>query len=74
MLVLAAPRPESQELVPEKDVTFTESFFESSYAEILLDTLNDPNPQVPLAALSARARHREKVRTRISVLLLLNQD
>ncbi|XP_031725235.1 X-linked retinitis pigmentosa GTPase regulator [Anarrhichthys ocellatus] len=52
MLVLAAPRP-------EEDVT--ENFLEPSYTEmLLLDTLIDPNPTVPLSALFARARHREK--------------
>ncbi|KAI3356348.1 hypothetical protein L3Q82_017572 [Scortum barcoo] len=59
MLVLAAPRPpESRVVVPEKEVTITEKFLDSDYTEILLlDTLIDPNPLVPL---SARARHREK--------------
>ncbi|KAK9537784.1 hypothetical protein VZT92_005365 [Zoarces viviparus] len=52
MLVLAAPRP-------EEDVT--ENLLEPSYTEmLLLDTLIDPNPTVPLSALFARARHREK--------------
>ncbi|XP_044072332.1 transcriptional regulator ATRX isoform X3 [Siniperca chuatsi] len=62
MLVLAAPRPpESQDVMPEKEVTIAENFMESSYTEILLlDTLINPNPLVPLSALSARARHREK--------------
>ncbi|XP_037646065.1 retinitis pigmentosa 1-like 1 protein [Sebastes umbrosus] len=57
MLVLAAPRPpESQEVVPENDVTITENFLEPSYTEILqLGALIDP-----LLALSARARHRQK--------------
>lgn len=60
MLVLAAPRPpESQEVVPEDDATITENFLEPSYTEILqLGALIDP-----LMALSARARHRQKVRT-----------
>ncbi|XP_045910484.1 titin homolog [Micropterus dolomieu] len=62
MLVLAAPRPPgSQEVVPKKEVTITENVLESGYTEILLlDTLIDPNPLVPLSALLARARHREK--------------
>ncbi|KAL7384346.1 hypothetical protein ABVT39_000367 [Epinephelus coioides] len=62
MLVLAAPRPpESHEVMPERGVTIAEDFLEPSYKEILLlDTLIDPNPIVPLSALSARARHREK--------------
>ncbi|XP_040913690.1 X-linked retinitis pigmentosa GTPase regulator-like [Toxotes jaculatrix] len=65
MLVLATPRPpENQEVVPEKDVTVSDNFLESSYAEILLlDTSTHPTPLVPLSALAARARHREKVRT-----------
>lgn len=50
MLVKAAPRPpESQEVVPE---------VESSYT-----TQMNNNVIVPQPALSARARHREKVRT-----------
>ncbi|XP_054471754.1 X-linked retinitis pigmentosa GTPase regulator-like [Anoplopoma fimbria] len=54
MLVLAAPRP-------EEDVTITENFLEPSYTEmLLLDTLIDPKLIVPLSALAARARHREK--------------
>lgn len=71
MLVLAAPRPpESREVVPEKEVTITENFLESDYTEILLlDTLIDPNPLVPLSALCARARHREKVRSYTLVLI-----
>lgn len=72
MLVLAAPRPpESLEVVPEKELTITEDFFESSYTEILLDSLIDPKSLVPLPALSARARHREKVRTHTSVFILV---
>ena len=65
MLVLAAPRPpESPEVVPEKDVTINDNFMESSNSDILLlDTLIDPASLVPLSALAARARHREKVRT-----------
>uniref|UniRef100_A0A8C4F203 X-linked retinitis pigmentosa GTPase regulator n=1 Tax=Dicentrarchus labrax TaxID=13489 RepID=A0A8C4F203_DICLA len=72
MLALAAPRPpESQDVVPEKDVAITENLLESSYTEILLlDALTDPNLLVPLSALSARARHREKVRTCPLVLRL----
>lgn len=71
MLVLATPRPpESQDVVPEKDVIITEDLLESNYTEIhTLDTLVDPNPIVPLSALSARARHREKVRTYTLVLV-----
>ena len=73
MLVLAAPRPpDSQDVVPEKDVTITEKYLESSYTELFpLDASIDPNLLVPLSALSARARHREKVR--IDTLLLLFQ-
>lgn len=71
MLVLATPKPpESQDVVPEKDVIITEDLLESNYTEIpTLDTLVDPNPIVPLSALSARARHREKVRTYTLVLV-----
>ncbi|KAM3608236.1 uncharacterized protein V6R79_021559 [Siganus canaliculatus] len=61
MLVLAAPRPDNQTVPPEKDVTFTEKLQESNYSDIvLLDTWIDPNLLIPLSALSARARHREK--------------
>ncbi|TMS06890.1 X-linked retinitis pigmentosa GTPase regulator, partial [Larimichthys crocea] len=62
MVLLAVPRPpESLEVFPETDVTITENYFESSRTEILLlDTSIDPNLLVPLSALSARARHREK--------------
>lgn len=65
MLILAAPRPpESQDVLLEKDVTITDNSLESSYSEILLlDASIDPNLLIPLSALSARARHREKVRT-----------
>ncbi|XP_028446232.1 X-linked retinitis pigmentosa GTPase regulator, partial [Perca flavescens] len=65
MLVLATPRPpESQEVVPEEDVTITENVLEPIYTEIIpLDPLIDPNPLVPFSALSARARHREKGRS-----------
>lgn len=68
MLVLAAPRPpENQEQVPDK---VTDCFPESSYTEILLeDAFIDPTQLVPLSALSARARHREKVRTLLLTLL-----
>ncbi|KAE8299177.1 X-linked retinitis pigmentosa GTPase regulator Precursor [Larimichthys crocea] len=62
MVLLAVPRPpESLEVFPETDVTITENYFESSRTEILLlDTSIDPNRLVPLSALSARTRHREK--------------
>ncbi|KAF0026579.1 hypothetical protein F2P81_021316 [Scophthalmus maximus] len=62
MLVLAAPRPpESQGVVPEKDITISDDFLESSYTEtLLLDTLTDPTTLLPLSAFAARARHREK--------------
>lgn len=62
MLVLAAPRPpESQEV---KDVTISENILGSSYTEVLpQDPLIGCAPLVPLSAHSARARHREKVRT-----------
>uniref|UniRef100_A0A4W6FGP7 X-linked retinitis pigmentosa GTPase regulator n=1 Tax=Lates calcarifer TaxID=8187 RepID=A0A4W6FGP7_LATCA len=64
MLVLAAPRPpESQEVVLEKDNTINDNFLESNTKILLLDTLIDPGPVVPLSALAARARHRKKVRT-----------
>lgn len=63
MLVLAAPRPPESQEVPKKDVTISDTFLESSYTEILLlDTLMGSAPLVPLSAVSARARHREKVR------------
>ncbi|KAK2839943.1 hypothetical protein Q5P01_013683 [Channa striata] len=60
MLVLAVPRPSAtQEVGPQKDAN--KNFLESSYREILLlDTLTDPDPLVPLSAFCARARHREK--------------
>ncbi|KAM4558703.1 uncharacterized protein rpgra [Odontesthes bonariensis] len=62
MLVLAAPRPpKSQDVVPEKDVAITDDSLESNREEILLtDSLIDPASVVPLSALAARARHREK--------------
>lgn len=65
MVLLAVPRPpESLEVFPETDVTITEDYLEPRHSEILLlDTSIDPNLLVPLSALSARARHREKVRT-----------
>uniref|UniRef100_A0A3Q3E2P0 X-linked retinitis pigmentosa GTPase regulator n=1 Tax=Labrus bergylta TaxID=56723 RepID=A0A3Q3E2P0_9LABR len=65
MLVLAALRPpESREDDLEKDVTNSENFWESRYTDILLlETLIDPNTLVPRPAVTARARHREKVRT-----------
>jgi len=74
MLVQAAPRPpESQDVVPEKDVDITEDFLESNRAEIqLTDSLIDPASVVPLSALAARARHREKVRTFASVPIFPN--
>lgn len=62
MLVLAAPRPPESPEVPEKNVS--DNFLGSGYTEILLrDPLISSAPLVPLSALSARARHREKVRT-----------
>lgn len=70
MLVLAAPRPPESQEVAEKEITTTENFVDSSYKEILLlGTSIDPI-QVPLSALSARARHREKVRSYSVVLLV----
>lgn len=71
MLVTAAPRPpESQEVLPEEDVTITDTFLEPNYQELLLlDTLIDPNLIVPLSAIAARARHRQKVRTYPLVLI-----
>lgn len=61
MLVLALPRP--PEDVPEMDILTPEDFLDSKYTELLLlDTLIGPNALVPLPALAARARHREKVR------------
>lgn len=76
MLVLATPRPpESQEVVPEEDVTITENVLEPIYTEIIpLDPFIDPNPLVPLSALSARARHREKVRTYSLVLVYYHKQ
>lgn len=69
MLVLAAPRPpESQEVVLEKDNTINDNFLESNTKILLLDTLIDPGPVVPLSALAARARHRKKVRTYTLIL------
>lgn len=64
MLVLAEPRPpENRDVVPEQDVTVSYSFMESSRTEfVLLERLIDPTTLVPLSALAARARHREKVR------------
>lgn len=72
MVLLAVPRPpESLEVFPETDVTITENYFESSRTEILLlDTSIDPNRLVPLSALSARARHREKVSAFTLVFIL----
>lgn len=71
MLILAAPRPpESQDVLLEKDNTITDNSLESSYSDILLlDASIDPYLLIPLSALSARARHREKVRTYILVLI-----
>uniref|UniRef100_A0A3Q4MCZ5 Retinitis pigmentosa GTPase regulator n=1 Tax=Neolamprologus brichardi TaxID=32507 RepID=A0A3Q4MCZ5_NEOBR len=64
MLVLATPRPaESQEAVPEKDVLITDHFLESSFTKIIFkNKFINPTPPSPLSALSARARHRDRVR------------
>lgn len=64
MLVLATPRPaESQEVVPEKDVLITDDFLESSFTKIIFkNKFINPTPPSPLSALSARARHRDRVR------------
>lgn len=61
MLVLAEPRPpENEDAV--KDVGVSYSFLESSHTEfVVLERLIDPTTLVPLSALAARARHREKV-------------
>lgn len=69
MLVLAVPRPaESQEVVPEKDVFITDYFLESSFTKILLkNKFIDPTPLAPFSAPSARARHRDKVRTSVLI-------
>lgn len=76
MLVLAAPRPlEKQGAELEEDVLIVDCFPESNYAEILLtDSLIDPGPVVPLSALAARARHRDKVRTCTALLVLQTQS
>ncbi|XP_019208926.1 X-linked retinitis pigmentosa GTPase regulator isoform X1 [Oreochromis niloticus] len=65
MLVLATPRPaESQEVVPEKDVLITDDFLESSFTKIIFkNKFINPTPPSPLSALSARARHRDRVRS-----------
>ncbi|XP_035762599.1 X-linked retinitis pigmentosa GTPase regulator-like [Neolamprologus brichardi] len=65
MLVLATPRPaESQEAVPEKDVLITDHFLESSFTKIIFkNKFINPTPPSPLSALSARARHRDRVRS-----------
>ncbi|XP_047226645.1 transcriptional regulator ATRX [Girardinichthys multiradiatus] len=62
-LVLAVPRPgaQSQDIVPEKDTTIADFFWESEDPESMLKySLMDPATVVPLSALAARARHREK--------------
>ncbi|KAK5621780.1 hypothetical protein CRENBAI_015277 [Crenichthys baileyi] len=62
-LVLAVPRPaaQSQDIVPEKDAAIADFFWESEDPESLLKySLMDPATVVPLSALAARARHREK--------------
>ncbi|XP_047457070.1 X-linked retinitis pigmentosa GTPase regulator [Mugil cephalus] len=61
-LVLAAPRaPDNQEVTPEKDVKNKGNLVGSSYIEIAFqDTFIDQTRVVPLSALFARARHREK--------------
>lgn len=64
-LVLAVPRPaaRSQDVEHEKDAVITDFFWESEDPEHLVkDSLMDPAPVVPLSALAARARHRERVR------------
>ncbi|XP_063354868.1 X-linked retinitis pigmentosa GTPase regulator [Pelmatolapia mariae] len=65
MLVLATPRPaESQEVVPEKDVLITDYFLESVFTKnIFKNKFINPTPPSPLSALSARARHRDRVRS-----------
>ncbi|XP_013769815.1 X-linked retinitis pigmentosa GTPase regulator [Pundamilia nyererei] len=65
MLVLATPRPaESQEAVPEKDVLIADYFLESSFTKIIFkNKFISPTPPSPLSALSARARHRDRVRS-----------
>ncbi|KAK5861160.1 hypothetical protein PBY51_022576 [Eleginops maclovinus] len=61
MLVIAAPRPPESQVLPEENVKITDTFLELNYREtLLLDTLIDPNLIVPLSAISARARHRQK--------------
>uniref|UniRef100_A0AAX7TQK7 X-linked retinitis pigmentosa GTPase regulator n=1 Tax=Astatotilapia calliptera TaxID=8154 RepID=A0AAX7TQK7_ASTCA len=64
MLVVATPRPaESQEAVPEKDVLIADYFLESSFTKIIFkNKFISPTPPSPLSALSARARHRDRVR------------
>uniref|UniRef100_A0A3B3CHJ1 X-linked retinitis pigmentosa GTPase regulator n=1 Tax=Oryzias melastigma TaxID=30732 RepID=A0A3B3CHJ1_ORYME len=63
MLVLAAPRPARAREVLEK-----ENFLLSSCAELpLKEQLIDLAPVFPLSALAARARHREKVGTSVSI-------
>lgn len=58
MLVLASPRsPEDQLDVPDLESYYTEMNY---------------NQAVPLSALAARARHRAKVRTSISILSCLH--
>ncbi|MEQ2236006.1 hypothetical protein ILYODFUR_008021 [Ilyodon furcidens] len=62
-LVLAVPRPaaQSQDIVSEKDAAITDFFWESEDPESMLKySLMDPATLVPLSALAARARHREK--------------
>ncbi|MED6280196.1 hypothetical protein CHARACLAT_008272 [Characodon lateralis] len=62
-LVLAVPRPaaQSQDIVPEKDTAIADFFWESEDPESMLKySLMDPATVVPLSALAARARHREK--------------
>nr|XP_024661087.1 X-linked retinitis pigmentosa GTPase regulator [Maylandia zebra] len=65
MLVVATPRPaESQEAVPEKDVLIADYFLESSFTKIIFkNKFISPTPPSPLSALSARARHRDRVRS-----------
>nr|XP_024657286.1 X-linked retinitis pigmentosa GTPase regulator-like [Maylandia zebra] len=65
MLVVATPRPaESQEVVPEKDVLIADYFLESSFTKIIFkNKFISPTPPSPLSALSARARHRDRVRS-----------